>query len=79
MAGLLPEEILWHKDKVGFETPQKEWMADLRMQEMIHEARKKLVNENILRKDILETPVMPTESYTAFNNDWKYLTAAFVL
>ena len=29
MADMVPAEIAWRKDKVGFETPQPEWLADL--------------------------------------------------
>src|SRR6185503_2157787 len=53
MAGQLPNDIVWRKKKVGFEPPQKEWMQDKRVQDMIHEARKKLVNEKILKAEML--------------------------
>jgi asparagine synthase (glutamine-hydrolysing) len=31
----LPDAITWRKEKVGFETPQKEWMKTPAMQEYI--------------------------------------------
>ncbi|HMG83949.1 MAG TPA: asparagine synthase (glutamine-hydrolyzing), partial [Ferruginibacter sp.] len=34
----LPNEIVWRKDKVGYEPPQQKWMSDPRLQEYIHEA-----------------------------------------
>ena len=46
----LPDEIVWRKDKVGFEPPQKQWMQDTTLQEYIHEAKRKLVNAGILTK-----------------------------
>ena len=75
----LPDEIVWTKDKIGFETPQQLWMQDMRVQEMIHEARKKLVNERILDTSVLSTAINPRESYARDNDDWRYLTGAYVL
>jgi asparagine synthase (glutamine-hydrolysing) len=75
----LPDEIVWTKDKIGFETPQRLWMQDMRVQEMIHEARKKLVNERILDTAVLSTAITPQESYARDNDDWRYLTGAYVL
>jgi asparagine synthase (glutamine-hydrolysing) len=45
----LPAEITWRRDKVGFEPPQWQWMQDKKMQEMIQDAKNKLVNEKILK------------------------------
>ena len=28
MRGLVPEQILWRRDKVGFETPERQWQAE---------------------------------------------------
>ncbi|MBS1737590.1 MAG: asparagine synthase (glutamine-hydrolyzing) [Bacteroidetes bacterium] len=75
----LPEDIVWTKNKIGFETPQKIWMQDLRVQEMIHEARKKLVAERILDKAVLSADIKPRDSYLQNNDDWRYLTGAMVL
>jgi asparagine synthase (glutamine-hydrolysing) len=35
MKEQLPAEIVWRKDKVGFEPPQKKWMQNPTLQEMI--------------------------------------------
>jgi asparagine synthase (glutamine-hydrolysing) len=75
----LPPEIVWRKDKIGFEPPQKQWMQNRRMTEMIQEARKKLVKEKILTPDVLAKPVQPAEAYEANNTDWRYLSAAAFL
>ncbi len=79
MAGQLPDDIVWRKKKVGFEPPQKEWMEDKRAQEMIHEARKKLVNEKILKPEMLNRPINAIPAHQADNYDWRYLTAAAFL
>jgi asparagine synthase (glutamine-hydrolysing) len=79
MKEKLPPEIVWRKDKIGFEPPQKQWMQNRRMTEMIQEARKKLVKEKILTPDVLAKPVQPAEAYEANSTDWRYLSAAAFL
>ena len=76
MASQLPDDILWRKKKIGFEPPQKEWMQDNRMQMMVQEARKKLVDKKILRPEVLDRPVIAYNSHDADNYDWRYLVAA---
>lgn len=79
MKDRLPQDIVWRKDKVGFEPPQKEWMKDTRVQDMIHEARRKLVNEKILKPGVLAKPVSANSSHEAGTYDWRYLASAFYL
>ncbi len=79
MANELPADIVWRKKKIGFEPPQKEWMKDKRVQEMIHAARKKLVNERILKPDVMNRPVAAIPSHETDNYDWRYLAAASYL
>lgn len=75
----LPDEIVWRKNKIGFEPPQKQWMQDARVQDMIHEARKKMVNEKILKPGILNRPARAYSSHEADTYDWRYLATAFYL
>lgn len=75
----LPAAICWRKDKTGFEPPQKQWMQHPALIEMTHEARKKLVKENILKADILQKPVAAQQAYEKNNYDWRYLAAAYYL
>ena len=76
MKDKLPESIVWRRDKVGFEPPQKNWMENKQVQDAIQEARKKLVNENILNPDILKKEIQPLGSHAADNYDWRYFSAA---
>jgi asparagine synthase (glutamine-hydrolysing) len=75
----LPDIITWRKDKIGFEPPQQAWMQDLRLQEMIHEAKRKLVQEKILRGNVLAKQVEATGAHQANAFDWRYLSAATIL
>jgi asparagine synthase (glutamine-hydrolysing) len=72
----LPSEIVWRKDKVGFEPPQQQWMLHPKWQEHIHSARKKLVETGILSPLVLQKPIRAMASHAGDNYDWRYLSAA---
>lgn len=79
MNGVLPNEIVWRKDKVGYEPPQKQWMGNKQLQEMVMESRKKLVGEKILNVAVLQKPIQLKSAYEADNFDWRYLTTAILM
>ena len=79
MAKGLPAEITWRRDKVGFEPPQKKWMQHKKLQDMIFDSRKILVKEKILSTSALARPVRPSAAYEANADDWRYLTAAWLM
>jgi len=72
----LPAAIIWRHGKVGFEPPQKQWMQNKQVQEMMMAAREKLVSEKILQPGILNISIQPHNAHDADNFDWKYLCAA---
>ena len=76
---LLPQEITWRKGKIGYEPPQKEWMENKAMQEMIVESKKKLVSEKVLTEKSLHTSIKSQSAQEANNYDWQYLSAASAL
>lgn len=76
MDELLPKSIVWRKDKIGFEPPQKQWMHNAEVKDLIHESRKKLVKNGILKKHVLKNPVCYQSAHEAGNFDWRYLCAA---
>ena len=75
----LPTDIVWRKDKVGFEPPQKQWMQNKKLREMVQDARQKLVKEKILKPEINTKPIQASSAYDADTDDWKYLTAAYFI
>jgi asparagine synthase (glutamine-hydrolysing) len=79
MEDQLPKEIVWRKDKVGFEPPQKQWMQNEMMQQYIYEAKKKLVKENVLKDIVLNKKIQPQDAHAADNFDWRWLVAANLL
>jgi asparagine synthase (glutamine-hydrolysing) len=78
MENLLPKEIVWRKDKIGFEPPQKQWMKNDLVQERIQESKKILVNKNILNKTVLNKPIFPSDASAANNKDWRYWSASYL-
>ncbi len=78
MDGQLPGSINWRTDKTAYEPPQKMWMESPLMQDYIHEAKKKLVNEQILKPACINKKVRPMNAHMPDNFDWRYLSAAFL-
>ena len=76
MNDYLPKSIVWRKDKVGFEPPQKQWMKDAQVEGLIFESRNKLVKEGILKPEVLQKPIRHQAAHEAGNFDWRYLCAA---
>ena len=79
MDNKLPAEIVWDTEKTGFEPPQQSWMENPVLQDYIHEARRKLVNANILSQKILDKKIEPGAAYSDNNFDWRYLCAAQII
>ena len=78
MKEKLPAEIVWRKDKIGFEPPQKKWMEEKNVREAIQEAKRILVKENILKKEVIEKSITPRAAHEADNFDWRYLSGAYL-
>ncbi|HYM95177.1 MAG TPA: asparagine synthase C-terminal domain-containing protein, partial [Chitinophagaceae bacterium] len=76
MSNELPEEIIWKKEKTGFEPPQKIWMQGSDLQDLIINAKKKLIDEKILKPEMLDKKIQPLPAFDANNYDWRYLNAA---
>ena len=79
MENALPKEIVWRKDKTGYEPPQQQWMQHPQLQEYIHEARRSLVRADILQAGALHKKIQPQEAHAADNHDWRYLVTAACL
>jgi asparagine synthase (glutamine-hydrolysing) len=79
MQPLLPANIVWRKDKIGYEPPQQQWMQNSHIREMIIEARKKLVGSHVLNTSVINKPVKPSPAHERENDDWRYLCAACLI
>lgn len=75
MEKTLPSEIVWRKDKVGFEPPQKAWMETEKIYAYVYECKRNLVKKRILNSTVLAKKNQPHDAYAAENLDWRYLVA----
>jgi asparagine synthase (glutamine-hydrolysing) len=78
VQALLPQQIVWRADKVGFEPPQKAWMGQTQVQERIREAKRLLVSKDVLSKTVLKQPVIASDAHAANNLDWRYWSASYL-
>lgn len=78
MKNILPDSITWRTDKVGFEPPQQQWMEDKNVMEAIRAAKEKLIQEKILKPEVLDKNIRPLAAHEAGNDDWRYLSAALL-
>ena len=76
MNPFLPADIVWRKDKVGFEPPQQQWMQHAQMQDYMHESRRNMVKEGILKSSALNKTIKPQAAHDRDNFDWRYLCSA---
>ncbi len=72
----LPADIVWRKDKIGYEPPQKLWMEQASLQEYMQTAKAVLVNNGVLQKEVLNKKITPMNAIVNNNYDWRYLCAA---
>jgi asparagine synthase (glutamine-hydrolysing) len=76
MQPYLPNNIVWRKDKIGFEPPQKSWLLASAMQAYIQDATNKLKQEKIIHKHFSYTSLQLTNAHEANNTAWRVLCAA---
>lgn len=69
----MPKEIAWRVDKIGYEPPQKTWMENENVKDIILKKRNKLIDNNILNSNLRNTVYKGEEAHEGFNNNWKYL------
>ncbi|MDB5251212.1 MAG: hypothetical protein JWP27_381 [Flaviaesturariibacter sp.] len=76
-AGRVPEEIVWRKDKIGYEPPQESWMAQDSVRGRIADARQTLVSQGVLEKSILSREIKAAAAAGGANSaSWKHWMAA---
>lgn len=72
----LPDQVVWRKNKISFEPPQKNWMQHQVLQDYVHESKRKLVNAQILLPKVLNKKIETKAAHDDRNYDWRYLCAA---
>jgi asparagine synthetase B (glutamine-hydrolysing) len=69
LEGIVPEKVLWRREKVGFATPQQQWMRSPAIQALAHDAHSYLVAEGIVNKGWMNKG----------EHDWEMIQAWFLL
>lgn len=72
---IMPNEITWRKDKVGYEPPQKSWMDDPYFKELIISSKQELYKNNIITKKEADRQPSSNSAHTRGDNSWNYLMA----
>ena len=79
MTNILPQNICWRTDKVGYEPPQQQWMQNKNIREMIIESRRKLVKEKVLNEKVLTKKTEARGAHEKDNFDFRYMSAAAII
>jgi asparagine synthase (glutamine-hydrolysing) len=75
---LLPKDICWRKDKVGYEPPQKKWMENKIIKEKIVNATEQLVADRILDQRVLNKVPSSHATSERGNNEWAHLMTSYL-
>jgi asparagine synthase (glutamine-hydrolysing) len=76
---LLPAEITWRKDKIGYEPPQKQWMQKEPIKDQIRSIRNDLVKEKILHPNVVNMPVEGESANKRSDNSWNHLMVSYLM
>jgi asparagine synthase (glutamine-hydrolysing) len=79
MENKLPRELVWTKQKIGFEPPQKLWMQNKLVSAYIMEQKQKLVREKILKKIVLDQRLASHDAYDVRATDWRWMAVSAFL
>jgi asparagine synthase (glutamine-hydrolysing) len=70
---LLPKDIAWRKDKIGYEPPQKNWMENEDIKNKILSGRNDLTSKGILSAKMNKHAYQAEEALQGDNKNWKFL------
>ena len=66
LKGIVPEQVLWRKEKIGFAIPQAQWMSDTRVRPIVRESHDYLVREGIVNKQWPDSGAQSWEMMMAY-------------
>ena len=67
---ILPDEIRWRTDKIGYEPPQKTWMENAVIKEKIRMFEQKLVTKKLLNESVLKREIRPSHAGENSAQSW---------
>lgn len=75
MQELLPADIAWRKDKIGYEPPQKSWMDNSFIKDRIMDCRSTMITDGILSSSLNKQAYKSEDALHGDNRNWKILMA----
>jgi asparagine synthase (glutamine-hydrolysing) len=72
---ILPDEITWRKDKIGFEPPQRNWMKNKDIEDKVLFNRNILISNGILHPNLDKHGYKAEDAIHGDNKNWKFLMA----
>jgi len=79
MQSQLPANIVWRKDKIGFEPPQQQWLQTKVINELTEQAKQKLIANGIVKKEMTNEPLLIANAHDENNFAWWFLCAGKLL
>lgn len=76
--GILPQQIQWRVDKIGYEPPQKSWMGNKEVKARIMHAKEKLVAKGILNPKTLSKEAQAHGANEKGDKSWEVLMAGML-
>jgi asparagine synthase (glutamine-hydrolysing) len=72
---ILPKEIGWRKDKIGYEPPQKNWMENDKIKQKIAHNRSVLFDKQVLHKSMMNRSIEAEDSNVHTGHNWQIWVA----
>lgn len=74
--GVLPPEIAWRTDKIGYEPPQKEWLRNKKIVDYTQHKMNLLVQQGILNKSAIDRALASNQQQDDMSESkWRYFMA----
>jgi asparagine synthase (glutamine-hydrolysing) len=68
---LIPTDIAWRKDKIGYEPPQQSWLENEQVKEKIQANKKKLYDFGVISKKEYENKIVAAGALDTNNKVWQ--------
>jgi asparagine synthase (glutamine-hydrolysing) len=70
-SSILPAEICWRTDKIGYEAPQKSWMESHAVGKLVLDSAEKLISNNVLVKSVAKNSLFAHDQNDAKGKGWR--------
>lgn len=78
LESILPPQITWRKDKIGYEPPQAQWMNSKKIKDLIMNSKEILYDEKIISLQELRKVPGTNSATSKGDKSWNYLMAGML-